>query len=45
MRRWKSATRRTRRDAARCFEAYHAAPEEEPAVQLTIPQPVIAGNA
>lgn len=27
-----------------CFEAYHAAPEEEPAVQLTIPQPV-AGNA
>jgi thymidine kinase len=27
-----------------CFEAYHAAPEETPAVQLTIPQPV-AGNA
>ena len=28
-----------------CFEAYHAAPEEAPAVQLTIPQPVVAGNA
>ena len=27
-----------------CYEAYHAAPEEAPAVQLTIPQPV-AGNA
>ena len=27
-----------------CFEPYHAAPEETPAVQLTIPQPV-AGNA
>jgi thymidine kinase len=27
-----------------CFEAYHAVPEEVPAVQLTIPQPV-AGNA
>jgi thymidine kinase len=27
-----------------CFEAYHAQPEEVPAVQLTIPQPV-AGNA
>jgi len=23
-----------------CFESYHAAPEEAPAVQLTIPQPV-----
>jgi thymidine kinase len=28
-----------------CFEAYHAVPEEAPAVQLTIPQPVVAGNA
>ena len=27
-----------------CFEPYHAAPEEVPAVQLTTPQPV-AGNA
>ncbi len=27
-----------------CYEAYHAVPEEKPAVQLTIPQPV-AGNA
>ena len=27
-----------------CFEPYHAAPEETPAVQLTIPQPVV-GNA
>lgn len=27
-----------------CYEAYHAVPEEEPAVQLTIPQPVL-GNA
>lgn len=27
-----------------CFESYHAVPEEAPAVQLTIPQPV-AGNA
>ncbi|MDQ3283795.1 MAG: thymidine kinase, partial [Acidobacteriota bacterium] len=27
-----------------CFERYHAVPEETPAVQLTIPQPV-AGNA
>jgi thymidine kinase len=27
-----------------CFEAYHAMPEEAPAVQLTIPQPVV-GNA
>jgi thymidine kinase len=27
-----------------CFEAYHASPVVEPAVQLTIPQPV-AGNA
>ena len=27
-----------------CFERYHAAPEEVPAVQLTIPQPV-AGTA
>ena len=23
-----------------CFESYHAAPDTEPAVQLTIPQPV-----
>ena len=45
------ATRRLRwgtpRKTARCrhwFEAYHAVPEETPAVQLTIPQPV-AGNA
>jgi hypothetical protein len=27
-----------------CFESYRAMPEETPAVQLTIPQPV-AGNA
>lgn len=27
-----------------CYEQYHAVPEETPAVQLTIPQPV-AGNA
>ena len=27
-----------------CFESYHAAPEETPAVQLTIPQ-AVAGNA
>ena len=27
-----------------CYEPYHAVPEEEPAVQLTIPQPVL-GNA
>ena len=27
-----------------CFESYHAMPEEAPAVQLTIPQPVV-GNA
>ena len=27
-----------------CFESYHAVPEEVPAIQLTIPQPV-AGNA
>jgi len=27
-----------------CYETYHAVPEEEPAVQLTIPQPVL-GNA
>ena len=26
-----------------CFERYHAEPEQTPAVQLTIPQPVVAG--
>lgn len=28
-----------------CFESYHAMPQEEPAVQLTMPQSSVAGNA
>lgn len=28
-----------------CFEQYHAAPEDTPAVQLTIPAPAVVGNA